>query len=72
MSDYERPRILVFGFSDLGYRCLEYLIGRGEKVVGCYTYSDPPGAGGWPPSLVPLCAAHGIPAWTDVRWNAEE
>lgn len=69
MSD---ERILVFGFSDLGYRCLEHLINRGEKVVGCYTYSDPPGPGDWPPSLPSLCAARGIPYWTDVRWTAEE
>jgi len=67
-----RPRILVFGSSDVGYRCLEYLIARGENVVGCYTYSDAAGPGGWPPSLVPLCAAHGVPTWTDVRWTAEE
>jgi len=71
MSD-ARARILVFGFSDLGYRCLEHLIGRGEKIVGCYTYSDPPGPGGWPPSLPALCARHQIPVWTDVAWSAEE
>jgi methionyl-tRNA formyltransferase len=72
VSEEARPRILVFGFSDLGHRCLEYLIGRRAKVVGCYTYSEPPGPGGWPPSLLPLCAAHEIPTWVDVRWNAEE
>ena len=40
-------RILVFAFSDVGCRCLEYLIGRGEKIIGCYTYAEPPGPGGW-------------------------
>jgi len=65
-------RILAFAFSDVGCRCLEYLIGRGEKIIGCYTYAEPPGPGGWPPSVAALCASHGIPVWTDVRWSAEE
>lgn len=69
MSD---TRILVFAFSDVGYRCLEYLIGRGEKIVGCYTYAEPPGPGGWPPSVAALCASNGIPVWTDVAWTSEE
>jgi len=72
MSNSGETRILVFGFSDLGYRCLEHLIDRGEKIVGCYTYSDPPGPTGWPPSLSSLCARHQIPAWTDVKWSAQE
>lgn len=69
MSD---ARILVFAFSDLGYRCLERLLARGERVIGCYTYSDPPGPGGWPPSIPALCTARQVPFWTDVRWTSEE
>ena len=72
MTEDERPRILVFAFSDLGHRCLEYLIGRGENVVGCYTYADPPVPGEWPPSLPALCRDRGVPCWTDVKWSAEE
>jgi len=69
MSD---TRILAFAFSDVGCRCLEYLIGRGENVIGCYTYAEPPGPGGWPPSVAALCASHGIPVCTDVAWTSEE
>jgi methionyl-tRNA formyltransferase len=72
MSSPGETRILVFGFSDLGYRCLEHLIDRGEKIVGCFTYSDPPGPTGWPPSLPALCARREIPVWSDVKWSPEE
>ncbi len=47
-----------------GLRCLSMLLGRGEKVVGCLHARRRAGPGGWPPSLVPTRAAHGIPAWT--------
>jgi methionyl-tRNA formyltransferase len=62
-------RIVVFAYSDVGYECLRYLLDRGEKVAYCYTYSDPPDAGPWPPSVRRLCDERGVPTGIDFKWG---
>ena len=34
-----RPRILFFGFSDVGYRCLKLLLDKGCDVIGVFTHT---------------------------------
>lgn len=63
------PRIAVFAFSDVGHACLGHLLEKGENVVSCYTYSEPPGASGWPPSVAELARSRGVPFRTDVDWG---
>lgn len=62
-------RIVVFAYSDVGHECLRYLLDRGESVVACYTYTDPPDAGAWPPSVRRLCEQRGVPAALDFNWK---
>ena len=37
-----KPRILVFGYSEVGYACLDLLLGRGDNVVALFTHEDNP------------------------------
>ena len=41
------PRVLVFGYSEVGYRCLELLLQRGVNLVGVITHEDDPGENQW-------------------------
>ena len=34
------PRILFFGYSEVGYECLSLLLERGDNVVGLITHED--------------------------------
>lgn len=62
-------RIVVLGFSDVGYACLDYLIRKGEQVVACYTYPDETPGARWPPSVSALAERAGIPVFFSVRWE---
>lgn len=42
-----RPRILFFGFSDVGYRCLKLLLDRGCDVIGVFTHDADPHEAHW-------------------------
>ncbi len=35
-------KILFFGFSDVGYRCLKYMIDQGMNVIGVFTHDTDP------------------------------
>ena len=37
-----RPRILFFGFSDVGYKCLKLLLDKGCDVIGVFTHDTDP------------------------------
>jgi methionyl-tRNA formyltransferase len=36
------PRILFFGYSEVGYECLELLLSRGDNVIALITHEDNP------------------------------
>ena len=42
-----RPRILFFGYSEVGYECLDFLLRRGENVVALFTHEDNPNEKIW-------------------------
>lgn len=42
-----RPRILFFGFSDVGYRCLKLLLDKGCDVIGVFTHDADPHEAHW-------------------------
>lgn len=56
-------RILVFGYGEVGYRCLEILLRRGEKVVGVFTHEDDIGENQWFRSVSELSKRHSVPVW---------
>lgn len=62
MSD--RPGIVVFAYSEVGYRCLKTLMDLGANVRGVFTYDDDPGENAWFRSVKELALSGGIPAFT--------
>lgn len=67
-----RPRILFFGYSEVGSACLSLLVERGDQVVALFTHEDNPAEKIWfrPPALV--ARAHGIPVFTAESVNTPE
>lgn len=66
------PRIIVFGYHDVGYACLEALITRGENVAAVFTHVDDPGEQIWFHSVAELAQRHGIPVHFPANVNAPE
>jgi methionyl-tRNA formyltransferase len=56
-------RILVFGYGEVGYRCLEILLRRGADVVGVFTHEDDPAENQWFRSVCELAKRSGLPVW---------
>lgn len=56
-----RPRIIVFAYHEVGFRCLEWLLDQGETVVAVFTHDDSPQERIWFRSVANLAAARGIP-----------
>ena len=51
----------MFGYHDLGYACIEALLGLGAPIAGLFTHRDDPGEEIWWRSCAELAAKHGIP-----------
>ena len=56
--------IVVFGYSGVGYACLDFLLGRGERVEALFTHEDAPGEELWFGSCAKLAADRGVPVYT--------
>ena len=67
-----RPRILFFGYSEVGSECLALLAERGDHVVALITHQDNPSEKIWfrPPAVV--AQAHGIPVHTPASVGTPE
>ena len=59
-----RPRALVFGYHEVGVRCLSVLISRGVEVSLVVSHEDAAGENIWFGSVSALCARAGIPCIT--------
>jgi methionyl-tRNA formyltransferase len=66
----EFPRIIVFGYSDIGGACLQELLEQGANIVAVVTHRDDPGERIWFGSVGELAATHGIPVHTPEDPNA--
>jgi methionyl-tRNA formyltransferase len=66
------PRILFYGYSEVGYECLSLLLERGDNVVALITHEDNPHEKIW--FKTPAVAAHekGIPVFTPENVNTPE
>ena len=42
-----KPRVLFFGYSEVGHACLDFLLGRGDNVVALFTHEDNPNEKIW-------------------------
>ncbi len=56
-----RPSIAVFAYHDVGYECLQALIGRGSHIVAVFTHNDDPAEKIWFKSVAALARQHAIP-----------
>jgi methionyl-tRNA formyltransferase len=59
-----RPRILFFGYSEVGYACLDLLLQRGDNVIGLITHEDAPGEKIWFKTPALAAGEHGVPVYT--------
>jgi methionyl-tRNA formyltransferase len=66
------PRILFFGYSEVGYDCLELLLGRGDNVVALMTHEDNPGEKIWFKTPAVAARAKGVPVHTPEKVGTSE
>ncbi len=65
-------RAVVFAYHDIGYVCLEELLGGGATVAAVFTHDDDPGEEVWFRSARVLAGSHGIPVFAPDNVNAPE
>ncbi len=66
------PRILFFGYSEVGATCLDLLLARGDNVVALITHEDNPHEKIWFRTPAPAARARGIPVFTPEKVNTPE
>ena len=58
---------VVFGYSEVGHRCLQALLEHGVEVPLLFTHEDQPGEQRWFASVAELASAHGVRAVTPTQ-----
>lgn len=66
------PRILFFGYSEVGYECLSLLLERGHNVVALITHEDNPHEKIWFKTPAVAARERGIPVFTPEKVNTPE
>lgn len=66
------PRILFFGYSEVGYECLSLLLERGDNVVGLFTHEDNPNEKIWFKTPAVAAREKGIPIFTPEKIGTPE
>jgi methionyl-tRNA formyltransferase len=64
-----RPRILFFGYSEVGYECLELLLARGDNVVALITHENNPKEKIWFKTPAVVAQAHDVTVRTPASVN---
>lgn len=67
-----KPRILFFGYSEVGYECLSLLLARGDNVVALITHEDNPNEKIWFKTPAVAAREKGIPIHTPEKVNTPE
>jgi methionyl-tRNA formyltransferase len=67
-----RPRIIFFGYSEVGYSCLSLLLERGDNVVALITHEDNPHEKIWFKTPAVAARERGIPVFTPESVNTPE
>ncbi len=67
-----KPRVLFFGFSDVGYKCLKLLLERGCDVVAVFTHDTDPHENQWFESAESLAKQNNIPVYKPKSLKAKE
>jgi len=66
------PRIVFFGYSEVGYECLSLLLERGDNVVALITHEDNPTEKIWFKTPAVAAREKGIPVFTPESVNNPE
>ncbi len=66
------PRVVVFGYSDVGHACLALLLERGVHVAAVYTHADDALEARWFPSVADLASSRGVPVVRDAGLSHPE
>jgi methionyl-tRNA formyltransferase len=67
-----KPRILFFGYSEVGYECLSLLLGRGDNVIALITHEDNPDEKIWFKTPAVAAREKGVPIFTPEKVNTPE
>ena len=67
-----KPRILFFGYSEVGYTCLDLLLSRGDNVVALITHEDNPSEKIWFKTPAVAARERGLPVFTPESVNNPE
>jgi methionyl-tRNA formyltransferase len=67
-----RPRLLFFGYSEVGHDCLDLLLARGDNVIGLITHEDNPHEKIWFKTPAVAAREKNIPVHTPVSVNTPE
>jgi methionyl-tRNA formyltransferase len=67
-----KPRILFFGYSEVGHTCLDLLLDRSDHVIGLITHEDHPDEKIWFKTPAIAAREHGIPVYTPESVNTPE
>lgn len=71
-SAMPKPRILFFGYSEVGYTCLDLLLSRGDNVVALITHEDNPNEKIWFKTPAVAARERGLPVFTPESVNNPE
>jgi methionyl-tRNA formyltransferase len=66
------PRILFFGYSEVGHACLSLLLERGDNVVALITHEDNPNENIWFKTPALAAREKGVPVHTPERVGTPE
>ena len=64
-----KPRIVFFGYSEVGHDCLSLLLERGDHVAALFTHEDNPHEKIWFKTPAEAARAHGVPVFTPASVN---
>jgi methionyl-tRNA formyltransferase len=67
-----KPGILFFGYSEVGYECLELLLSRGDRVLGLITHEDNPNEKIWFKTPALAARERNVPVYTPASVNTPE
>lgn len=67
-----KPRILFFGYSEVGFECLSLLLERGDNVVALITHVDNPNEKIWFKTPAVAAKEKGVPVFTPESVNNPE
>jgi methionyl-tRNA formyltransferase len=65
-------KLAVFAYHDIGYECLDFLIGAGAEIVAVVTHEDDPAEEIWFRSVTELARRHGLPLYTPKDPNTDD